>query len=72
MMMISMALSGHISTMVLAGAESGVVRIQTSGDILVGKFTSDAFLICNEHCEVISAVHLAYRAVTQDGWFAKG
>ena len=67
-----MAFSGHISMMVLAGVESGVVRIQTSGDIWVGKFTSDAFLICNEHCEVISAVLLAYRAVTQYGGFAKG
>ena len=58
--------------MICAGAESGVVRIQTSGDIWVGKFTFDAFHICNEHCEVISAVLLAYRAVTQDGGFAKG
>ena len=71
-MMVSMAFSGHISIMVFAGAASGVVRIQTSGDIWVGKFTSDAFHICNEHCEVISAVLLAYRAVIQDGGFAKG
>ena len=71
-MMVSVAFSGDISIMVFAGAESGVVRIQTSGDIWVGKFTSDAFCICNEHCEVISAVFLAYRAVTQDGGFAKG
>ena len=72
MVMVSVAFSGHISQMVLAGAESGVMRIQTSGDIWVGKFTSDVFLICNEHWEVISAVLLAYRAVTQDGGFAKG
>ena len=39
--------------MVLAGVESGVVRIQTSGDISVGRFTSEVFHICNEHCEVI-------------------
>ena len=58
--------------MVLAGAESGVVRIHTSGDIWVGKFISDAFCICNEHNEVISAVLLAYRAVTQDAGFIKG
>ena len=58
--------------MALAGVESGVVKIQTSGDIWVGKFTSDSFCICSEHCEVISAVLLAYRAVTQDGGFAKG
>ena len=71
-MMVSMAFSGHIRVMVLAGVENGVGRIQTSGDIWVGKFTFDVFLICNEHCEVISAVLLAYRAVTQDGGFAKG
>ena len=70
--MVSMAFSEHISIMVLTGAESGVMRIQTSGDIWVSKFTSDAFCICNENCEVISAVLLAYRAVTQDGGFAKG
>ena len=58
--------------MVIAGAEGGVVIIQTSGDIWVGKFISDAFCICNEHCEVISAVFLAYRAVAQDGGFDKG
>ena len=58
--------------MVLAGAESGVMRIQTSEDICVGKFTSEVFLICNEHFEVISAGLLAYRAVTHDGGFAKG
>ena len=58
--------------MVLGGAESGALRIQTSSDICIGKFTFDAFLICNEHCEVISAVLLAYKAVTQDGGFAKG
>ena len=52
MVMVSVAFSGHISTMVLAGVENGVMRIQTSGDIWVGKFTSNVFLICNEHCEV--------------------
>ena len=52
--------------MVLAGAEDGVVMIQTSGDIWVGKFISDAFCFCNEHHEVISAVLLAYKAVAQD------
>ena len=70
MVMVSVAFSGHISMMVLSGTESGVVRIQTSGDICVGKFTSDVFLICNEHCEVISAVLLAQRAATHDGGFA--
>ena len=58
--------------MMLAGAGSGVVRIQTSGAIWVGKFVSDAFCICNEHFEVISAVLFAYRAAIQDVGFAKG
>ena len=71
-MMVSKAFSRHINVMVFAGAASGVVMIQTYGDIWVGKFTSNAFYICNEHCEVISTVLLAYRAVIQDGGFAKG
>ena len=69
---ISMSVSGHISFMVLAGAEGGVVMIQTSGDIWVGKFISDAFCISNEHHEVMSAVLLAYRGVARDGGFDKG
>ena len=70
--MVSMAFLGHINVMVFAGAASGVVRIQTSGAIWVVKFISDAFHICNEHFEVISTVLFAYRAVVQDGGFAKG
>ena len=57
-MVVSMAFSGHINVMVFAGPASGVVRIQTSGAIWVGKFTPDAFHSCNEHLEVISAVPL--------------
>ena len=68
---VSVAFSGHISMMVLAGVESGVMTIQTSGDICVGRFTSEVFLICNEHCEVISAGLLAYRAETYNGGFGK-
>ena len=72
MVMVSVAFSGHIGLLVLAGVESGVMRIQTSGDICVGKFTPEVFLICNEHCEVISAGLLAYRAATYSDGFAKG
>ena len=68
--MVSMAFSGHIN--VFAGAASGVVRIQTSGAIWVGKFVSDAFHICSEHFEVISTVLFAYRATIQVGGFASG
>ena len=68
----AVAFLGHINIMVLAGVESGVVRIQTSGDICVGRFTSEVFLICNEHHEVIPARFFAYRAETHDGGFANG
>ena len=68
----SVALPGHINIMVLAGVDSGVVRIQTSGDICVGRFTSEVFLIFNEHHEVIPARFFAYRAETHDGGFANG
>ena len=71
-MMVSMAFSGHINIMVFAGAASGVVRIQTSGAIWVGKFVFDAFCICSEHFEVISAVLFAYKGAIQDGEFANG
>ena len=67
-----MAFLGHINVMVFAGAASGVVSIQTSGAIWVGKFVSDAFHICNEHFDVISAVLFAYKAAVQDGGFTKG
>ena len=63
---------GHINIMVLAGVESGVVRIQTCGDICVDGFTSEVFLICNKHHEVIPAMLFAYRAEIHDGGFANG
>ena len=72
MVLVFVAFSGHISMMVLAGVESGVMRIQTSDDICVGRFTSEVFLICNEHFEVISAGILAYSTETHDGGVAKG
>ena len=71
-MMVSMAFLGHINVMMFTGVASGVVRIQTSGAIWVGKFIPDAFHICSEYFEVISAVLLAYRAVIQDSGFARG
>ena len=71
-MMVSMAFSGHIDVMVFAGAASGVVRIQTSGAIWVGKFVFDAFYIYSEHFEVISLMLFAYKTAIQDGGFANG
>ena len=56
--------------MVFAGTASGVVRILTSGALWVHKFVVDAFCICSEHFEVISAVLFAYKDVIQDGGFA--
>ena len=72
MVMNAVAFLGHINIMVLAGVESGVVRIKTSGDVCVGRFTSEVFLICNEHYEVIHARFFAYRAQIHDGGFANG
>ena len=71
-MMVSMAFSGHINVMLLAGAAGGVVRIQTSGAIWIGKFVSDAFQICSEHFEVISMLLFAYKTAIHDGGFANG
>ena len=68
----AVAFLGHINVMVLAGVESGVIRIQTSGDICVDRFTSEVFLICSEHREVKHARFFAYRAETHDGGFANG
>ena len=70
--MVSMAFSGHISVMVFAEAAIGVVKIQISGAILVGKLVIDALHICSEHFEVISQVLFAYKAAIQDGGFANG
>ena len=68
----AVAFLGHINIRVLAGVESGVVRIQTSGDICIGRFTSEVFCICNKHHEVILARFFAYRAETHDGGFDNG
>ena len=71
-LMVSMAFSGHIRVLVFTGAASGVVRIQTSGAIWIGKLVVDAFHICSEHLEVISTRFIAYKAAIQDGGFANG
>ena len=62
----------HINVMVFAGAAIGVVRIQTSGAIWVGRLVTEALHTCNEHFEVISTVIFAYKAAIQDGGFANG
>ena len=58
--------------MVFAGTVTGVVRIQTSGAILVGRVVAEALHICNEYFEVISTVLFTYKAAMEDGGFANG
>ena len=70
--MVSMIFPGHINVMVFAGAVTGMVRIQTSGAIGVGRVAVEALHICKEHFEVISTVLFAYKAAIQDGEFANG
>ena len=68
----AVAFLGHINVMVLTSVESGLARIQTSGDICVGRFTSEVFLICNKHHEVMPTRFFAYRAEIHDGGFTNG
>ena len=70
--MVSMVFSGHINVLVFVGAATGVVRIQKSGAIWVGRLVTEALCIYNEHFEVISAVLFAYKAAIQGGGFANG
>ena len=67
-----MGFSRHINVMVFIGAVTGVVRIQTSSAIWVGRLVAEALHICNEHFEVISTLLFTYRAAIQDGGFANG
>ena len=70
--MVSMVFSGHINVMVFTGAVTGVVRIQTSGAIWVGRLVAEALHICNDHFEVISTMLFTHKAAIQDGGFANG
>ena len=70
--MVAMGFSRHINVMVFNGAVTGVVRIQTSGAIWVGRLVAEALHICTEHLEAISTLLFAYRAAIQDGGFANG
>ena len=47
--MVSMGFPGHISVMVLVGAVTGVVRIQTPGAIWLGRLVIEALHICSDH-----------------------
>ena len=70
--MVSMSLSGHINVMVFIGAVTGIVSIQTSGAIWVGKLVVVVLHICKEHLEAIPVILLVYRAAMQDGGLASG
>ena len=59
-------------SMAFSGAAIVMVRIQTSGAILIGTLVAEALHICNEHFEVISRVLFAYKAAIQDGGFVNG
>ena len=63
----------NINVMVFTGAVTGVVRIQTSGAIWVGREVAEALHICNEHFEVI--IHpcsLHIKLLYTMGGFANG
>ena len=70
--MVAMGFSEHINVMVFTGAVMGVVRIQTSGVIWVGRVVAQALHTSNEHFAVISTLLFAYKAAMQDGGFANG
>ena len=69
---VSMGFSGDIRLMVSVGAEVGVVSIQTSGVICVGRGMAVDLCSCREHFDFMLAALLAYRAVMHVGGFAKG
>ena len=69
---VSMGFSGHIRLMVSVGAEVGVVSIQTSVVIYVGRGVAVGLCSCREHFVFMLAALLAYRAVMHVSGFAKG
>ena len=62
---VSMSFSGHIKVLVLTGAVAGVVSIQISGAIWVGRLVVVVLCICKEHLEAIPVLLFAYRAAMQ-------
>ena len=67
-----MGFSGHIKVMVLTGAVAGVVSLQTSGAIWIGKLVVVVLHICKEHLEAIPVLLFTYRAAMQVGGLASG
>ena len=67
-----MGFSGYIRVMLLTGAVGGVVSIQTSGVIWIGRAVVVVLCSCNEHLDVMLALLLAYRALMHVGGLARG
>ena len=65
-----MGFSEHIKVMVVTGAVDGVVSIQTSGVIWVGRLVVVVFHICKEHLEAMPVLLFAYRAAMHVGGLA--
>ena len=72
MAIVSMGLSGHIRVTMLTGAVTGVVSIQTSGVIYVGRTVVVVLCNCKEHLDAMPALLLAYKAAMHVGGLASG
>ena len=57
--------------MVSTGAVAGVVSIQTSGVISVGRAVVVVLHSCKEHMDVVLALLLVYRAADACGWIGQ-
>ena len=60
---VSMGFLGHIKVMLVTGAVAGVVSIQMSGVIWVGRLVVVVLCICKVHLEAMPFLLFAYRAV---------
>ena len=69
---VSMGFYGHIKVTVLIGAAAGVVSIQTSGIIWVGRLVVVVLHNCKEHLEALPVLLFVYRAAMHVGGLASG
>ena len=67
-----MGFSGHINVMVLIGAVAGVVSIQTSGVICIGRLVMVVLHSCKEHLKAMPVLLVVYRAAMHVGGLASG
>ena len=72
MAIVSMGFSGHIRVIVVTGAVTGVVSIQTSGIIWIGRAVVVVLHNCKEHLDAMPALLLAYKAAMHVGGLASG